>query len=91
VVRVEDALRYAMSLPVATTVSGIDSMRVLKQNLRVASDFKPFTGDQMERLRRRLASVAFDGRFELYKTTAQHDGDEGRAQHGFPSQEELAG
>ena len=43
VVRVEDALRYAMSLPVATTISGIDSMRVLKQNLRVASDFKPFT------------------------------------------------
>ena len=27
----EDALRYAMSLPVATTVSGIDSMRVLRR------------------------------------------------------------
>ena len=36
VVTAEDALRYAMSLPVATTVSGIDSMRVLRQNLRVA-------------------------------------------------------
>src|SRR5215203_82375 len=46
VVRVEDALRYAMSLPVATTISGIDSLRVLKQNLAVASDFKPFTKDQ---------------------------------------------
>lgn len=89
VVRVEDALRYAMSLPVATTISGIDSMRVLKQNLRVASDFKPFTKDQMERLRRRLAAVASDGRFELYKTTLQHEGDEGRAQHSFPSQDEL--
>jgi aryl-alcohol dehydrogenase-like predicted oxidoreductase len=91
VVRVEDALRYAMSLPVTTTISGIDSMRVLKQNLRVASGFKPFTGDQMERLRRRLAAVASDGRFELYKTSAQHEGDEGRAQHSFPSPEELAG
>ena len=91
VVRVEDALRYAMSLPVVTTISGIDSMRVLKQNLRIASDFKPFTMDQMERLRRRLAPVAADGRFELYKTTAQHEGDEGRAQHSFPSPEELAG
>jgi aryl-alcohol dehydrogenase-like predicted oxidoreductase len=91
VVRVENALRYAMSLPVATTVSGIDSMRVLKQNLEVASEFKPFTNDQMERLRHRLASVAADGRFELYKTTAQHEGDEGRAQHSFPSQEELGG
>jgi hypothetical protein len=91
VVRVEDALRYAMSLPVTTTVSGIDSMRVLKQNLGVASEFKPFTNDQMERLRHRLASFASDGRFELYKTTAQHEGNEGRAQHNFPSQEELAG
>jgi len=91
VVRVEDALRYAMSLPVAATISGIDSMRVLKQNLRVASDFKPFTQTQMERLRHRLASAAADGRFELYKTTAQHEGDEGRAQHHFPSQQEMGG
>lgn len=91
VVRVEDALGYAMSLPVATTVSGIDSMRVLKQNLRVASDFTPFTKAQMARLRHRMASAASDGRFELYKTTAQHDGAEGRAQHGFPSQDELSG
>ena len=91
VVRAEDALRYAMSLPVATTISGIDSMRVLKQNLGVASEFKPFTQDQMARLRHRLAAVAADGHFELYKTTAQHEGDEGRAQHGFPSQQEMGG
>jgi uncharacterized protein len=91
VVRVEDALRYAMSLPVTTTISGIDSMRVLKQNLKVAADFKPFTQTQMERLRHRLAGVASDGRFELYKTTAQHDGDEGREQHEFPSQQEMGG
>lgn len=90
-VRVEDALRYAMSLPVATTISGIDSMRVLKQNLAIASDFKPLTNTQMGRLRHRFASVASDGRFELYKTSTQHEGDEGRGQHGFPSQEELAG
>ena len=36
-----EALRYAMSLPVATTVSGIDSERVLKQNLAVARGFRP--------------------------------------------------
>ena len=86
-----DALRYAMSLPVATTISGIDSMRVLRQNLKIAPGFKPMTRVQMDAYRRRLAAHAADGRFELYKTTAQHDGDEGRAQHGFPSQEELGG
>jgi aryl-alcohol dehydrogenase-like predicted oxidoreductase len=91
VISVGDALRYAMSLPVATTVSGIDSMRVLKQNIRIAGAFKPLTALQMERLRHRLAEPAADGRFERYKTTAEHDGDEGREQHGFPLQEELAG
>jgi aryl-alcohol dehydrogenase-like predicted oxidoreductase len=91
VVSAADSLRYAMSLPVATTVSGMDSMRVLKQNIKVASGFKPFTAAQMERLRHRVAAVAADGRFERYKTTAEHDGDEGREQHGFPLSEELAG
>jgi aryl-alcohol dehydrogenase-like predicted oxidoreductase len=90
-VRVEDALRYAMSLPVATTVSGIDSMRILKQNVRIASNFTPFSDAQMTRLRRKAAAAASDGRFEHYKTTAEHEGDEGRKQHGFPLQAELAG
>ncbi len=90
-VRVEEALRYAMSLPVATTICGIDSMRVLKQNLRIASNFTPLTRDEMASLRHRCASLASDGRFELYKTTAQHEGEEGRAQHSFPTEEELAG
>ena len=91
VIRVGDALRYAMSLPVVTTVSGIDSMKVLKQNIAVASNFTPMTRAQMDRLRFRMAPFAADGRFELYKTSAQHDGEEGRAQHGFPSSDELAG
>ena len=91
VIRVEEALGYAMSLPVTTTVSGIDSMKVLKQNLRIATHFTPMTRSQMDRLRFRMAAFAADGRFELFKTTAMHDADEGRAQHGFPSQDELAG
>jgi predicted aldo/keto reductase-like oxidoreductase len=90
-VRVEDALRYAMSLPVVTTVSGIDSMKVLRQNLKIASSFTPMTKPEMDRLRFRLAPQAADGRFELYKTSARHEADEGRAQHGFPPQDEMAG
>src|SRR5829696_6869716 len=64
VISADDALRYAMSLPVATTVSGIDSMKVLKQNIHIASDFTPLTAFQMERLRHRVAVPASDGRFE---------------------------
>ncbi len=90
-VKVEDALRYAMSLPVATTVSGIDSIRVLRQNLKIAQAFKPMTRAEMRDHRRRLAPVAGDGRFELYKTTAQHEGKVGREQHRYPSEQELGG
>jgi aryl-alcohol dehydrogenase-like predicted oxidoreductase len=86
----EDALRYAMSLPVVTTISGIDSMRVLKQNLKVASGFKPLSARRMEAIRARVREQAEDGRFELYKTSAMHEGPIGREQHGFPSEEELS-
>jgi len=90
VVTAEEALRYAMSLPVATTISGIDSMRVLRQNLRVAAGFRPMSTRQMDALRRRVREEAADGRFELYKTTAQHEGPVGRAQHGFPGEDDVA-
>ena len=86
----EEALRYAMSLPVTTTVSGMESMRLLRQNVRIASDFTPMSQDEMTALRARVAQFAADGRFELYKSTAKHEGDVGRKQHGFPSQEEVA-
>ena len=90
VVTAEEALRYAMSLPVSTTVSGIDSIQVLNQNVTVADDFKPMSPRQMETLRKRVRDAASDGRFELYKTTAMHEGKVGREQHGFPSEEELS-
>ncbi|MGH9347268.1 MAG: aldo/keto reductase [Vicinamibacterales bacterium] len=89
-VRAEEALRYAMSLPVVTTITGIDSMRVLKQNVAVASGFRQMSPRDMEALRRRVRALADDGRFELYKTSAMHEGPVGREQHGFPSEEELS-
>jgi hypothetical protein len=89
-VTVDAALRYAMSLPVATTVSGIDSLRILRQNLRIAANFKPMSDRDMAAHRKGLAPAAADGRFELYKTTAIFEGDEGRRAHGFPTSKELS-
>jgi predicted aldo/keto reductase-like oxidoreductase len=91
VVKAAEALRYAMSLPVAVTVSGIDSMKVLRQNLRVARGFRPMGALEMDALRFRVAPHAMDGRFELYKTTAKHEADEGRKQRGYPPMSELGG
>jgi aryl-alcohol dehydrogenase-like predicted oxidoreductase len=89
-VTAENALRYAMSLPVVTTVSGIDSMRVLRQNIQIATRFTRMSPREMETLRRRVRDAADDGRFELYKTTARHEGPVGREQHGYPTDEELS-
>jgi aryl-alcohol dehydrogenase-like predicted oxidoreductase len=89
VATVEEALRYAMSLPVATTISGIDSLAVLRQNLAIARGFKPMTAEEMETLSKRCAEAAGDGHLELYKSTMKCDGDLGREQHGLPSHKDL--
>ena len=49
-VTVDEALRYAMSLPVATTISGIDSLAVLRQNLAIARGFRLMAAAEMEAL-----------------------------------------
>jgi hypothetical protein len=74
---------------VATTISGIDSLAVLHQNLAIARGFRPMTATEMEGLRRRCAAAAGDGHLELYKSTMKYDGDLGRGLHGLPSHKEL--
>lgn len=91
VFRAADAIRYAMSLPVAVTVSGIDSVELLRENLRIAREFSPMSGDERLAFEKQCAATALDGRFELYKTTAQFEGPPGREQHGFPSKKEMGG
>jgi predicted aldo/keto reductase-like oxidoreductase len=85
----EEGLRYAMSLPVATTISGMESLYVLNQNLAVARNFQPMSPAEMDALRERCRSIAADGRLEKFKTTKFYDGDIGRVQHGYPKAEEL--
>jgi aryl-alcohol dehydrogenase-like predicted oxidoreductase len=89
-VTIEEALRYAMSVPgVSVTVSGVDSLEILHQNLAIAGAFKPMTEAEMKALRERVAPLAADGHFELYKTTTHFDAKVGREQHGYPKEEEL--
>jgi aryl-alcohol dehydrogenase-like predicted oxidoreductase len=90
VVAPTEALSYAMSLPVAATVSGIDSLKVLRQNLRIAHNFKPLSSEAMQALRSKCSEWASDGRLELYKTSKAFDGPPGRKQHGFPPLKDLA-
>ncbi len=84
-----DALRYAMSLPVATTISGMDSIEVLKQNLEAVKNFSPMAEHEMAELRKRCQPEAANGHLELFKTTTKYDGKVGREQHGYPDVDEL--
>jgi aryl-alcohol dehydrogenase-like predicted oxidoreductase len=89
VVTAVEALRYAMSLPVVTTISGIDSIEVLRQNLALARGFVPMAFREMEALRRRVAANAGDGHLELYKSSTKYDAAVGRREHGYPTMEQL--
>jgi uncharacterized protein len=84
-----EALSYAMSVPgVSTTISGMDSMAVLNQNLEILRSFKPLDEQQMTQLREHGRQFS-DGRYELFKSSMKYDGDIGRQQHNFPTPEEL--
>jgi hypothetical protein len=83
-VKAEEMLRYAMSLPVAVTISGMDSLDVLEKNLRLARGFTPMTPVEMDNLRKRCAEAAGDGRHEVYKLSLRFDNPQARNAHGFP-------
>ena len=80
----EELLRYAMSLPVATTICGMDSPDVLAKNLAIAKGFQPMSASDRQALEQRCAQAAGDGRFELYKVSLKYDNPETRQPHGFP-------
>jgi uncharacterized protein len=84
VVSAQEALRYAMSLPVTTTITGMESLEVLHQNLAVAQGFQPMSPQEMQALRDRVKPEAGDGRFELYKLSLKFDNPEARLAHQFP-------
>jgi predicted aldo/keto reductase-like oxidoreductase len=85
-VRVEDALRYVLSLPIATLVSGIDSERILDQNLKIVREFRPLSDDERGAIEKRTLDLAGDGRFELFKSSKAFDGPVHRKQHGFDTE-----
>jgi aryl-alcohol dehydrogenase-like predicted oxidoreductase len=80
----EELLKYAMSLPVTTTISGVADLSILEQNLKIAQSFTPFGASEMQALRERARPYAGDGHFELYKTSIKFDNPEARLAHDFP-------
>ena len=82
-VSVEDAIRYVLSLPISSLVTGIDAESVLDQNLKIVREFKAMTSEEMRSLEAKTKAVGGDGRFELFKSSKMFDGPVHRKQHGF--------
>ena len=79
----DECWRYVSALPVSTICSGIDSLDVLHDNLRLVRDLKPMASDEMATIRRRTQEIAMSGTSELFKTTRNFDGPIGRKIHGY--------
>jgi len=72
-VSAKECLRYALSLPTSSVITGIDSAEILKQALEVVKTFQPMTAEQMNELLGRTAQVAAGGEFEPFKTRSGFD------------------
>ncbi len=62
-----ECLRYAMSLPVATVCSGMDSLEKLRQNVDIARQFAPLADDERLALLSRTEALGMQGTHESYK------------------------
>jgi predicted aldo/keto reductase-like oxidoreductase len=70
----EECLRYAMSLPVSTTITGCDAIERVEQALRVATRFQPLPEREVDALLARTEPRGVGGASERYKTTEEYDG-----------------
>jgi aryl-alcohol dehydrogenase-like predicted oxidoreductase len=84
---VEEALRYALSQPLASLVVGIDSMEVLKQDLAIARAYKAMDAAERDRLLAKVRDAAGDGRHERFKSTQFFDGSYHQKQHHLSRQD----
>jgi uncharacterized protein len=66
-------LYYSLTLPVATVVTGIDSVATLDQAVTAAISFRPLSGAQIASILARSAPLSVDGALEPYKTTDDQD------------------
>jgi predicted aldo/keto reductase-like oxidoreductase len=63
----KDAIGYALSLPIDSLVSGLDSVEVLQKNLEIVRKWSPLSDVEKERLVKKAAPFAVNGVLEKYK------------------------
>jgi aryl-alcohol dehydrogenase-like predicted oxidoreductase len=73
IITAEECLRYVLSLPVATLITGVESEPILQQAFKVGQNFQPFSEQEISELRGRMAKFAKMGKYELFKTSSHFD------------------
>lgn len=61
-----ECIRYALSLPVSTVVSGIDALKFLRENIAAAQAFTPYSEEDLAELRGRAKNT--DKQLEHYRS-----------------------
>ena len=69
-----ECLHYAMSLPVATVITGMDKFERLDQACEAVRTFQPVSASVVDVLLERTREAAADGRYEKYKVSEYFDG-----------------
>ena len=64
---IEECLRFSMTLPVSTIVSGINNLDHLRHNLKITQNFKPMSEAQIAALLTKTYDYAQSGKHEWYK------------------------
>lgn len=74
VVKPVECLRYALSLPTTTVITGCERMEILNQALDVVRNFKPMSAAEVKALLAKTEKPALTGKYEAFKTTDRFDG-----------------
>jgi uncharacterized protein len=85
-----EARTYSLSQDIASLVVGIDSMKVLEQDLALGRSFRPLDEAAMKKLLARVKVAAGDGRHERFKSTQMFDGPYHQQQHGLTPKDVAA-
>jgi aryl-alcohol dehydrogenase-like predicted oxidoreductase len=60
-ISIKEALTYNMSLPVSTTIIGVDSVAQIEENVKIASGFSPLSQAQMEEIEFKTLPIVRQG------------------------------
>ena len=60
-ISIQEALTYNMSLPVSTSIIGVDSVAQIEENVRIASGFSPLSQFQMEEIEFKTLPIVRQG------------------------------